>query len=66
MAEHLVLDDRDVAGRPLQTRLMDDGEPVGVASLEDARAHAIAARAELPSSARRADATGPALVATGV
>jgi len=66
LAEHLVLDDRDVTGRPLQTRLMDDGEPVGVASLADARAHAIAARAELPPLARCADATGPALVATVV
>ncbi|HZR12513.1 MAG TPA: nicotinate phosphoribosyltransferase [Acidimicrobiia bacterium] len=66
-AEHLFLDDRTPAGgRPLQVRVVTDGVVAAQPSLEESRAHASAARAELPDGARDLSGRGASITATVV
>lgn len=66
-AEHLFLDDRAVPdARALQVRVVTDGEVVAQPSLTEVRAHAVAAREELPEGARDVSTRGAFITATVV
>ncbi|MBV8950417.1 MAG: nicotinate phosphoribosyltransferase [Actinobacteria bacterium] len=65
VAEHLLVDQNAASdGRPLQVRVVQDGEAVHSTSLAESRAHAEAARAELPDHVRDVSDGAPAMMAT--